>query len=174
MTSVSQISTLFVLATGLAAVATDLRTQRIPNVLTTGSAIAALAFGVSTAGAPGAGYAVAGWLVGVAIFAVPFALGGLGAGDVKLLGALGAWLGPMAIVWVGLYAAIAGGVMAVIVALFHGYFRTALKNINFLLRHWRNAGLEPVHELSLQGSSGPRLAYAVPIFTGLVVAVWVR
>ena len=62
-----------------------------------------------------------GWAVGIAIFFVPFALGGLGAGDVKLLGAIGAWLGPMNALWVGLYAGAAGGVLAIFVALTKGY-----------------------------------------------------
>jgi prepilin peptidase CpaA len=64
---------------------------------------------------------VVGWTVGIAIFFLPFALGGLGAGDVKLLGAIGAWLGPMNAVWVGLYAGAAGGVLAIFVALTKGY-----------------------------------------------------
>jgi prepilin peptidase CpaA len=167
-------ATLCALATGVVAIATDVRARRIPNTLTAGSALAALVFAVSTAGLPGAGNAIGGCLAGIAIFAVPFALGGMGGGDVKLLGALGAWLGPMAVVWVGLYAAIAGGVMAVIVALCHGYLRTAVSNVRMLLNHWRIFGIEPVHEISLKGSRGPRLAYAIPIFAGLVVAVWVR
>ena len=62
-----------------------------------------------------------GWAVGIAIFFVPFALGGLGAGDVKLLGAIGAWLGPMNALWVGLYAGAAGGILAIFVALTNGY-----------------------------------------------------
>ena len=62
-----------------------------------------------------------GWLLGIALFFPFFALGGLGGGDVKLLGALGAWLGPTAVFHVGLYSAIAGGVMASLVAFRAGY-----------------------------------------------------
>jgi prepilin peptidase CpaA len=117
---------------------------------------------------------VEGWIVGAAIFFVPFALGGLGAGDVKLLAALGAWVGPTDALWIALYTGIAGGVLALVVASLTGYLRQALSNIWLLLSHWRVAGLRPLDEVSLEGSRGPRLAYAIPIFTGLLVNVWLR
>ena len=47
---------------------------------------------------------------------MPFALRGLGGGDVKLIAALGAWLGPVNALWLGLYAGVAGVVMALVVA----------------------------------------------------------
>ena len=73
---------------------TDLRTRRIPNVLTFGAALAGLLYQFVSGGIDGLGHAALGWLVGAVIFILPFALGGLGGGDVKLLAALGAWLGP--------------------------------------------------------------------------------
>ena len=54
----------------------------------------------------------AGWIAGLAIFFVPFALRGLGGGDVKLLAALGAWVGPTDVIWVALYTGIVGGLLA--------------------------------------------------------------
>ena len=45
-----------------------------------------------------------------------FLLGGMGAGDVKLAACFGAWLGPKASLFIALYSALAGGVMAVFVA----------------------------------------------------------
>ncbi len=64
-----------------------------------------------------------------AIFFVPFALRGLGGGDVKLLAALGAWVGPTDVIWVALYTGVAGGLLAIGTALANGYLRTALANI---------------------------------------------
>jgi prepilin peptidase CpaA len=157
----------------LIACVTDLRARRIPNVLTFGAAVAALVFH-ATAGQGGLVSAVAGWAVGLAIFFVPFALGGLGGGDVKLLAALGAWLGPREALWIALYAGIAGGVMAVVIAIAHGYLRKALANIGVMLAHWRASGLKTVPGVSLEGSSGPRLAYALPIFCGLVATLWLQ
>jgi prepilin peptidase CpaA len=105
---------------------------------------------------------------------VPFALGGLGGGDVKLLAALGAWVGPVNAIWVGLYAGTAGAVMALLVALYSGYTRQALSNVWLLLQHWRVAGIHQLKDISLEGSSGPRLAYALPIFAGLLITTWLH
>jgi prepilin peptidase CpaA len=159
---------------GSAACVTDLRSRRIPNVLTFGAAAGAVVFHTVAPGGEGFLSATAGWLVGVAVMFLPFALGGLGGGDVKLLGALGAWLGPANALWLGLYAGMAGGAMAVVVALCTGYARQAFTNVWFLLQHWTVVGLRPLSEISLEGSGGPRLAYALPIFVGMLVAIWLR
>jgi prepilin peptidase CpaA len=102
------------LAIGLAGIACvcDLRTRRIPQVVTLGGAAAGLFFHFITGGWSGGMASVAGWFAGMLIFFIPFALGGLGAGDVKLLGALGAWLGPTDAVWLALYSGVAGLVLA--------------------------------------------------------------
>jgi prepilin peptidase CpaA len=156
----------------LAACVTDLRSRRIPNVLTFGAAAAGLGFHALAPQGEGLGVSTLGWVIGVAAFFIPFALGGLGGGDVKLLGALGAWLGPSQTVWLALYTGVAGGAMAIVVSLASGYLRQALSNVNLLLTHWRVAGLRALPEITLDGSKGPRLAYAVPILAGTVVAVW--
>jgi hypothetical protein len=62
--------------------------------------------------------------------------------------------------------------MAIIVSLATGYLRKALSNMMLLLTHWRVAGLRALPEITLEGSKGPRLAYAIPIFAGTVVAIW--
>jgi hypothetical protein len=43
-----------------------------------------------------------------------------------------------------------------------------------LLCHWRVAGVSALPELTLDGSSAPKLAYAVPILAGMVAVVWLR
>ena len=162
------------LTTALVAVICDVRTRRIPNALTFGSAAAALAFSVADGGARGAGMATAGCLVGAAIFFPIFALRGMGAGDVKLLAALATWLGPLSAVWLGIYTSIAGGVVAVLLALFSGYLRTAFANMWLMLMHWRVAGPRPVPGLTLGDAAAPRLAYAIPITMGVVCTLWLR
>jgi prepilin peptidase CpaA len=161
---------------GLAVVACgwDLRTRRIPQLLTLGGALAGLAFHVVNGGWNAGVASAAGWGVGIAIFFVPFALGGLGAGDVKLLGAIGAWLGPMNALWVGLYAGAAGGILAIFVALTEGYLFQAVGNVGVLLAYWRLNGVKPLPEITLEHSRGPRLAYAVPILAGTMVTLWLR
>jgi len=152
----------------------DLRTRRIPNALTFTAAATALLFHLITGGLNAAGWALAGCLVGVLLFLPMFALRGMGAGDVKLLAAVGAWLGPSQVAYVALAASIAGGVVAIAVALGHGYLRTAVRNVWMLLMHWRVMGVRPLESVTLEGTRGPRLAYAVPISIGTVVTLWLK
>jgi prepilin peptidase CpaA len=150
------------------------RTRRIPNWLTFGAAAAALVWQTAAGGIAGFEHAIAGWATGVALLLAPYALGGMGAGDVKLIGALGAWLGPGETFWVAMYTGVAGGVMALAVSASSGYLRQALSNVWLLLTHWRVNGLKPFPELTLSTSRGPRLAYAVPILAGTIVMLWLR
>ena len=161
-------------AIALAAAATDVRSHRIPNVLTFGAAFVAVLVHGYADGWSGGGLGIAGWLVGAVLFFPFFALGGMGAGDVKLLAAIGAWLGPGAIIWVALYASIAGAVMALIVGAWAGYLGKAFTNLWCLFMHWRMHGPQPMADLTLASTRGPRLAYAVPILAGLMVTLWLR
>ena len=163
-----------VLGVALIAVAFDLRTRRIPNWLTFGAAAAALLYGLLASGPGGLGQSALGWLVGALLFFPLFALRGMGAGDVKLIAALGAWLGPIQAIWLALFASIAGGVVAIIVAVSTGYLRQAFSNVWLMLLHWRVAGPRPVPGLTLQDGRAPRLAFAVPIAIGLVCTLWQR
>jgi prepilin peptidase CpaA len=160
------------LAVCAVACATDLAARRIPNILTVGSALAGVAYHAVDSGASGAATALLGWLAGIAVFFVPFVLRGMGGGDVKLMGALGAWLGAAGVVWVALYTGVAGGVLALAVAAYRGYLRQALDNVSLLLMHWRVAGPRRLDEITLEHSRGPKLAYAIPIFVGTLVAAW--
>lgn len=152
----------------------DLRSRRIPNALTFAAAGAALAFHAAHGGVGAVGLSAAGWLAGALIFIVPFALRGLGGGDVKLLAALGAWIGPSDVLWVALYTGVAGGALAIAVALGAGYLRRAVQNIWMLCCHWSVAGLRALPELTLESSSAPKLAYALPILCGTVVMTWLK
>ena len=160
------------LAIGVMACIIDLRARRIPNVLTLGAAAAGFCYQLWSQGASGMLHSAGGWLLGVAIFLPLFLLRGVGGGDVKLMGALGAWLGAGDVFWVALYAALAGGVMAVIVASWHRRLRTSLGGVLMLLWYWRTKGLKPLPELTLEASQVPRLAYALPILAGVVLRMW--
>jgi len=163
-----------VLAVSVVACAFDVRTRRIPNALTFGTAFAALLYAAVTHGGWGLLNAVGGWAVGCALFLPWFLLGGMGAGDVKLLAALGAWVGPASAVWLALYAGLAGGPMAIAVSAARGYLRESFTNLWHLLMFWRVAGVQPVPGLTLQTARSPRLPYALPIAVGTVMVIWLR
>lgn len=153
---------------------TDVRAARIPNGLTlVGVAAGLVAHGLLPQGL-GVMASVAGAVAGLAVFLPFFALGGMGGGDVKLMAAVGAWLGWPAILGAALTVAIAGGVLAVVAAVSRGYLRQALRNVLGLVRFWMVAGVRPEPSLTLAHGKGPRLPYAVPVLLGLLVTIWRR
>jgi prepilin peptidase CpaA len=95
----------------------DLRTRRIPNALTGSLAVVGISLAAMQLGPIGLGGALVGCLLGFAFMMPGHIFGGTGAGDVKLFAAAGALLGPAATMRAFLYTAIAGGVLALIVAL---------------------------------------------------------
>src|SRR4249920_931910 len=163
-----------VVVIGVLACITDFRSRRIPNVLTFGASAAAIVFFGFTNGWAGSLWSMAGWAVGCGLFLPWFLLGGMGAGDVKLLAALGAWVGPATAVWIALYAGIAGGVLALVVSLYGGDLGRVLRNVWGLLMFWRVMGVQPHPELTLRTGKGPRLPYAFPITAGAVAVLWLR
>ena len=167
-------SSVVALAVSLVATLWDVRTRRIPNLLTAGAITVALPYLFVTGGTPALMHGLLGGVTGLVLFFPYFALGGLGAGDVKLLAALGTWLGPGQTLWVALFASMAGGVIALGVALAHGYLRQALSNIWLLLTHWRISGPRPLESVSLRGGRSPRFPYSVPITAGLLLTLWLR
>jgi len=163
-----------IVALGIAALAcaTDLRSRRIPNWLTAGAMVAGVVFHLLSSGGAGLGVAGLGFIVGLLVFFPFFALGALGAGDVKLMAALGTWVGAAAVINVALFGALAGGVLAVVVAAWHGYLRRAFRNLRTLFTYWWLTGVKPLPELTLDAGQGLRLPYALPIMAGLVVTLW--
>ena len=87
---------IFVAAVGLyvaLVAATDIRMHRIPNYLTVPAAVLGLAYHTLAPTGWGLLASLAGLAVGFSLLFIPWLLGGSGMGDVKLLAALGAWLG---------------------------------------------------------------------------------
>jgi prepilin peptidase CpaA len=98
---VSFLSVLFgvlVVAFTMCAAVIDVRTRKIPNWLTVPFCVAGIAFNVIWQGWAGLQASLLGFAAGFAIMFVLLLIGGGGAGDLKLMAALGAWLGPQPIV----------------------------------------------------------------------------
>jgi len=92
----------------------DARTRRIPNVLSAGAMVAGLGLNTMYFGLGGLGVSLGGLLAAGAILLPTFAVGGIGAGDVKMMGAIGALLGPqLALAGLGLGMIFGGIIMLV-------------------------------------------------------------
>lgn len=150
----------------------DVTTSRIPNALTFTTAALGLLFHAFAPVGGGWSHAVWGLFAGLAVFFPLFALRAMGAGDVKLIAAVGAWIGAISILNVALYGSVAGGVLAVIVAIRQGYLKKALSNVKMLVTFWWVEGIKPFPALTLESKEGLRLPYAVAIAAGLAVTLW--
>lgn len=123
------------------AVEADMREWRIPNVLVLLVLGAGLALNVlgpengggtpfgHNPGALGAGKALLGVVAGLALFLPLYLLRAMGAGDVKLMAALGAFAGPTEVIGLGLSVLMAGGLLVVLRMLWLRKSRLVLKNI---------------------------------------------
>ncbi len=116
--------TLIVLAV---ATFTDLRNRRIPNWLVVPFLVVGLVSSAWLHGWHGLGHSLAGLGLGLLIYGFLFWMGGMGAGDVKLAAAIGAWIGPNQLFIALVVTAMAGGIMVLIWALFGGFLKDMFK-----------------------------------------------
>jgi prepilin peptidase CpaA len=144
------------------AVAWDLAKRRIPNWIILFFLASALIFNVWEAGLQGLLQALIGFVTGLALLFVPFVMGGMGAGDVKLLAGVGALWGPKFALATFLLGAVAGGVIAICYVL-RDLLGSAISERNLLLAVTIPKG--QLRELGRQ-----RFPYAISIALGAVGA----
>ncbi|MGC9328927.1 MAG: A24 family peptidase [Candidatus Hinthialibacter sp.] len=89
----------------------DWKEHRVPNWLTYSAWGLGVLFHVATGGMAGLGASLLGTVVGLATLIVLYALCGMGAGDVKLMAAVGAWVGASATFQAFIWIALIGGIM---------------------------------------------------------------
>jgi prepilin peptidase CpaA len=150
---------------GLAAAAIDVRTRRVPNLLTASLAAAGVAFAVAGIGRLTIAGSIAGIAIGFGLMLPGHLFGATGAGDVKLFAAAGALLGPAATAAAFIYTALAGGVLAIAIACRRGRLqRTVHSAARLVASGAANAGdIEAVTENN-------RFPYAPAIAVGAVIA----
>lgn len=123
---------LVVLAASLAAAVTDIRQFKIHNVLTLPLLATAFAYHAVLFGWDGLLQSVFGACVGALVPLVLFILGGMGAGDVKLMAGIGAWVGGPAAAFIVVVSSIAAGVYALFLIIRHGRVRQTLANFRVM------------------------------------------
>jgi prepilin peptidase CpaA len=90
----------------------DLRARRVPNIINTLIALSGFTAQICLSQAPGLSWGLMGCLAAAATLIIPFHLRIYRGGDVKLMIAVGAWLGPFAVAWAVLMGVVLGGLVA--------------------------------------------------------------
>ncbi len=152
----------------------DIRTRRIPNLLTGSSLALALMFHLGAGGWRQMGLAAAAGLVGGAVFFFFFLAGGMGAGDVKLMAAVSSIAGFGHLQEIFLATVLTGGVFALFLAVTRGRLKSTLRNVGVLVQHHAIAGAMPHPELNMHNPATLRLPYGVAIAAGCWITLWMQ
>ena len=149
----------------------DFRRQKIPNLITYPSMVIAFSYHGAMRGVDGLLFSLAGLAVGISIFLLPYLMGGMGAGDAKLMGAVGGMIGAKGVFFAFLYTAIVGVVYALVLIMIHrthfsGFLKKQMTTLwTFILT--RKHFPDPIQT----GQNRPRLCYglAIALGTGLYI-----
>lgn len=162
----------------LAGAVTDVRSSRMPNKLTYSALLVALSLRFGVLGWSGLQSGAVGTLAAGGLFLVLFVLGAMGGGDMKLMAAVGAWVGSTQVGTLILAAALAGGVLALIRIISRHRVGETLRNIPGLIYYRLTSGLQPHPELNVQSSGSQRVPFGVAIAAGALFcasnAIWWR
>jgi prepilin peptidase CpaA len=144
----------------------DVRTLRVPNVLTFPAIVMGLVLNAWLFGVEGLRASALGCTIAIGLLFAPFALGGVGGGDVKMMGAVGAFLGPTLVLACLVVGLALGGVFAVLQLAGRARLREKLVATAFMVRNAVLArSLEPL-KLSPADSNAVAFPYSVPLGLG--------
>lgn len=152
---------------GIAAVL-DWRLRKVPNWLTFSMILTGILMQTIYGGTAGLKESVFGALLGIALLYLPFALGGMGGGDVKLMSAIGAFAGPLVLIKVFLASAIFGGVLSLFEIARKRMWRRTLKNLRDKIHHFlltQRFLSDPESTLAAESDSA-QTPYAMAIILG--------
>lgn len=155
------------------AAAIDIRSRRIPNALSGLIALVGLMQSFTSGHTVSPWQSILGLLTGAALLLGLFAIGAIGGGDLKLLAATGAWLGPKLVFQVFLVEAILGMIIVLVTCAFNGRMKLLINNSLLLatnIAHVNQLGADHVQATGQDCRSIDRpLPYAVPIFLATII-----
>lgn len=156
------------LALVIAAALFDVRFRRTPNWLTVTGVVCGLALNCGLAGWSGLGSAALGLGLALLIYVPLFLLRAVGGGDVKLMAAVGALVGPKNWLVLFLLASMLGGVLALLLAIWTGRLARTMHNVWSILRDVSQLRLpyETNPELDATSGAGVALAHGAVIALG--------
>ncbi|MBL8879015.1 MAG: prepilin peptidase [Phycisphaerales bacterium] len=152
----------------------DYAERRVPNWLNAALALCGIVAQTAFFGWVGLGWSVLGLLVGFAVLIVPWAMHGMGAGDVKLMAAIGAWLGPWLTVVSFAAGAIIGGVAAVIMICSTNRLAHAMVNMHTIMSKMRrlDTAFGEFGGARTFGQTSQLLPYGVPLTAGTLAVLF--
>ncbi|NWL90450.1 MULTISPECIES: A24 family peptidase [unclassified Paenibacillus] len=113
----------------IAAFITDIRSMKIPNKITLSGFMIGLVYHAATGGIEGILFAMKGAAAGLGLMFLMYLLRAVGGGDVKLFGAIGAWLGVSLTLSILMYSILAAGVLGMILLLLRQEFIIRIRNV---------------------------------------------
>jgi len=149
-------------------VASDLKTRRIPNTITAPAIAAAFIIHFIANGPEGLWTSLTGMLAGAALMWLPFMFRALGGGDLKLMAAIGALKGAPFTLDTFLCAAVAGGAIALVLAVSRGRLGYSLKNIKYIFVSF--ALKSKVSECAKKEMAAGAFPYAAAIAIGVIAS----
>ena len=147
--------------------------RRIPNAFTLPAIVFGLLVHFALGGWRQLGLATASGLLCGVIFLLFHLAGGMGGGDVKLITAVGCSAGLSLVGPLLILTSLAGGVMAIGLAVYHRRLKQTMLNIYALVVHHGTSGLAPHPDVNLDNAEALRLPYAVAIAAGSALSLGV-
>jgi len=148
----------------------DLLFHKIPNWLTYPTILIGIFYYIGIKGVEGFLFSIGGIAVGTATLIIPYLLGGTGAGDVKLLGAVGSLLGPKGVFVAFILTSIVGGIYALILLTCHGYLKEIIKRYGSMLKALVLTK-RFIYIPSSHKKEKPKLCYGVAIALGTIISI---
>ncbi len=152
----------------------DLQTQKIPNLLTYPLMLFGLFYHWVSSGLHGLGFSGTGLIIGIAIFLIPYLLGGMGAGDAKLMGGVGAILGSTGVIIAAVISVLLGLVYAIVLLLIYRDYGRAFLNRSWITLKTFLFTRQWIYISPGTGAKAPGLCYALPIALGTLCTVLIK
>ena len=148
----------------------DGRELRVPNWLTFPMVLSGLAYCSWIGGVDGFLSGLAGMSVGLLCLLPLYAVGGMGAGDVKLMAGIGAWLGWQVTLYAFCVSTVVGAAMAIVMVWKQGSFQKHYVNFMVILSEWMQVR-DPAELSKIAAERKPSmllLPYGIPICVGSI------
>lgn len=154
----------------------DYKERRVPNWLNVLIMITGLIAQTLVYGWTGLATGAEGLALGLALLIIPWTMHMMGAGDVKLLAGMGAWMGPQMVLWTFVLGAIIGGAVSLIMITVKGRWSGAIQNFQLAAVKCTSAQLafSEVGSVKNLGANSQLIPYGVPLTGGALIVMCLK